>query len=97
MKMLVRGFADELVKTGKLADVIEHAVGRRGSALRTAIARAAALGAATTTTQTLVEPHNAGESRHLIRNGLAGAAAGAVAGRSFPAWFGRSQMRAEAE
>jgi hypothetical protein len=97
MKLLIRGFADELVKTAKVADVIEHAIGRRGSTLRTAIARAAALGAATTATQTLVEPHEPGENRHLLRNALAGAAAGAVAGRSFPAWFGRSQMRPEAE
>lgn len=96
MKVLVRGFADELVKTAKLADVIEHAVGRPGSPLRTAIARASALGGLTTATQTLLGPHQPGEKSHVLRNTLAGAAAGAVTGRAFPGWFGRSQMRPEA-
>jgi hypothetical protein len=94
MGSLLRGFTDELVKTGGVTELVERAVGQPGSALRKAIARAAALGATTTATQTLVQPHEAGEKQHLLRNALAGAAAGAVTGRAFPGWFARSQMRA---
>ncbi len=94
MESLLRGFTDELVKTAGVTELVERAIGGPGSALRKAIARAAALGATTTATQTLVQPHDPREKQHLLRNALAGAAAGAVTGRAFPAWFARSQMRA---
>jgi hypothetical protein len=92
MNALVAGFAEELAKTANLTEVVEHMMGRPGSPMRKAMARAAALGAGTTAVQTALQPHAAGEERHYLRNALAGAAAGAVTGRAFPGWFGRSQM-----
>jgi hypothetical protein len=92
MKVLVQSFAEELVKMANLTELVEHAIGRAGSPMRKAIARAAALGAGTTAVQTALQPHEAGEKPNYLRNTLAGAAAGAVTGRSFPGWFGRSQM-----
>jgi hypothetical protein len=56
--------------------------------------RAALLGAGTSTAQAALAPRAPGEDRHFLRNALIGAATGAIAGRSFPGWFGRSQMKA---
>jgi hypothetical protein len=92
MQARLRGFADELVKTANFAHLVEQAIGNPGSPMRKAIARAALLGAGTTALQAAVRPHEPGEKHHLLGNALAGAAAGAVTGRAFPGWFGRTSM-----
>ncbi len=94
MQVLLASFTEELIKTADLKGMIEHAIGGPGSPLRKAMGRAALLGAGTATAQAALGPHAPGEERHFIRNALAGAAAGAMAGRAFPGWFGRGQMKA---
>jgi len=94
MQVLLTSFADELIKTADLKGMIERAIGGPGSPLRKAMGRAALLGAGTATAQAALGPHTSGEERHFVRNALSGAAAGAIAGRAFPGWFGRGQMKA---
>ena len=94
MQTLLTSFAEELVKTAELGPMIERAIGASGSPLRKAMQRAALLGAGTATAQAALGPNAPGEDRHLLRNALSGAAAGAIAGRAFPGWFGRGQMKA---
>ncbi len=83
------------MKTADVAHAIERAIGGPGSPMRKALARAALLGAGTATVQSALGPHEEGEDRHILRNALGGAAAGAVTGRAFPGWFGRSAMKPE--
>jgi hypothetical protein len=95
MRALISAFGEELMKTADMAHVVEQAIGGPGSPLRKALARAALLGAGTATVQSALGPRQEGEGRHILRNALAGAAAGAVTGRAFPGWFGRSAMKPE--
>jgi len=87
----VAGFTEELLKTADLGGLVERALGAPGSPMRKAIARAALLGAGTTAVQAALQEKRPGEGRHLLRHALSGAAAGALTGRSFPGWFGKSQ------
>jgi hypothetical protein len=92
MSVMAEAFMTELMKMASVTHVVERAIGGPGSPLRKALARAALLGAGTTAVETAIAPADADGSRHYVRNLLAGGAAGAVTGRSFPGWFGRASM-----
>lgn len=97
MRAFASGFAEELIKCGGVGELVERAIGAKGSPLRKAIGRGAALGAGTETLQTALEPtekdrHGKKESKHYVRNAVSGALAGGATGRVFPSWFGRKAM-----
>ncbi len=95
MSVQLAGFVEELAKLANLSEVVEKAIGAPDSPLRKAIGRAALLGAGTSAVEAALEPREPGQKRHLARKAAGGAAAGAVAGRAFPGWFGRSSTTPE--
>jgi len=92
MSPFITGFQDELVKTAKLKGLRKYVKRlEKSKDLRGAIARSAALGGGTGALTAAL----GGDS--ILGGAAVGAAGGAVAGGTFPAWFQRSSMKAPDE
>ena len=92
MSPFISGFQDELVKTARLKGVSKYVRRlKKSKELRSAILRSAALGGGTGALTAALGGENPLGAAAL------GALAGGVTGGTFPAWFGRGNMRAADE
>jgi len=93
------GFSMELTKVARLGAVARYLERLNASkGLRSAIRRSALLGAGTGAVSNVMAGNSDQSTlRKLITGAAVGGIGGAVTGGAFPAWFGRSNMRAADE
>ena len=95
----MHGFANELVKEAKLGSVSRFLKRiEKSPELRSSIRRSTLLGAGTgAATNVMAGNDEQGILRRLMGGAAVGAVGGGITGGAFPAWFGKSNMRAADE